>query len=77
MLKSPTAAEKIKAKNVAPGFISSPMGSSKKKAGNDSDGEDAPATKKKKVELVFEDELKAKEEGSASNGSNSLKVISK
>ena len=82
MLKSPASAEKMKAKNVPPGFNANPMGS-KKKPAPDSDGDEPvnsttapPVAKKKKVELVFEDELKAKEEGNA-NGSSSMKVISK
>jgi len=84
MLKSPAAAEKVKSKSVPPGFNANPMGNAKKnKASNDEDGENednssgASVAKKRKVELVFEDELKAKEDG-ASNGNNgSLKAISK
>lgn len=84
MLKSPAAAEKMKAKNIPPGFNSNPLGGNnsgggkKKAASADSDNEDSgPANKKKKVELVFEDELKAKEESNTANGGNSLKAISK
>lgn len=80
MLKSPAAAEKIKSRNIPPGFASNPMGTSnnfvtsggkkKQSSANDSDSEETPPpSKKKKVELVFEDELKAKEDGnSAANG---------
>lgn len=83
MLKSPAQAEKQKAKNIPPGFNANPLASSaggnnkNKKANDDSDGEDVPAAKKKKVELVFEDELKAKEDQSTNGGNISTKSMGK
>ena len=83
MLKSPAQAEKMKTKNIPPGFNANPLGGNnnkknKAKNDNDSDNEDTapPVSKKKKVELVFEDELKAKED-QAANGGTSLKSIGK
>ena len=91
MLKSPAAAEKVKAKSIPPGFPSNSntgtmpdfksgnSNSKKNKAPLDSDGEEAPVTKKKKVELVFEDEMKANEgsnntsNGGANNNAKSVK----
>merc|ERR1712038_996884 len=91
MLKSPAAAEKVKAKSIPPGFPSNSntgtmpdfksgnSNSKKNKAPIDSDGEEAPVTKKKKVELVFEDEMKANEgsnntsNGGANNNAKSVK----
>ena len=83
MLKSPAQAEKMKAKNIPPGFNANPMASGgggnnkNKKAKDDSDSDDVPAAKKKKVELVFEDELKAKEDQSANGGNTSTKSMGK
>ena len=91
MLKSPAAAEKVKAKSIPPGFPSNSntgampdfksgnSNSKKNKAPIDSDGEEAPVTKKKKVELVFEDEMKANEgpnhtsNGGSNNNAKSVK----
>merc|ERR1712223_269541 len=91
MMKSPAAAEKVKAKSIPPGFPSNSntgtmpdfksgnSNSKKNKAPIDSDGEEAPVTKKKKVELVFEDEMKANEgsnntsNGGANNNAKSVK----
>ena len=88
---SPAAAEKVKAKSIPPGFPSNSntgampdfksgnSNSKKNKAPLDSDGEEAPVTKKKKVELVFEDEMKANEgsnntsNGGANNNAKSVK----
>ena len=82
MLKSPAAAEKVKAKSIPPGFPSNSntgtmqdfkSGNSnfkKNKAPVDSDGEEAPVTKKKKVELVFEDEMKADSHHTSNGGAN-------
>ena len=84
MMKSPAAAEKFKAKNIPPGFNANAHGGSghkKKNSSPDSDSEpsEAPVAKKKKVELVFEDELKAKEENEANgaDGTSPMKVISR
>merc|ERR1712024_161215 len=91
MLKSPAAAGKVKAKSIPPGFPSNSntgtmpdfksgnSNSKKNKAPLDSDGEEVPVTKKKKVELVFEDEMKANEgsnntsNGGANNNAKSVK----
>ena len=86
MMKSPAAAEKFKAKSNAPGFSANAHGGGgsghkKKNSSPDSDSEpsEAPVAKKKKVELVFEDELKAKEENVANgaDGSSPMKAISR
>ena len=74
MLKSQTAAEKMK-KTVLPSFMTESSnnsnnanaGSKKGKKAGGGNEEEEPPQKKKKVELVFEDELKAKE-GEASGG---------
>ena len=86
MMKSPAAAEKVKAtmanKVANAGNANSQTGSgghkNKKAFTPDSDTEssDIPVAKKKKVELVFEDELKAKEDNMA-NGGSGTKHISK
>ena len=86
MMKSPAAAEKVKAtmanKVANAGNANSQTGSgghkNKKAFTPDSDTEssDIPVAKKKKVELVFEDELKAKEDNIA-NGGSGTKHISK
>ena len=86
MMKSPAAAEKVKAtmanKVANAGNANSQTGSgghkNKKAFTPDSDAEssDIPVAKKKKVELVFEDELKAKEDNIA-NGGSGTKHISK
>ena len=80
MLKSPAAAEKVKAKNIPPGFNalgSEAAKANKKKSNAENDNDEAPAPKKKKVELVFEDEMKAANEGgaNATNGSNNTKSM--
>merc|ERR1712088_63202 len=60
-------------------MLKSPAAAEKNKAPVDSDGEEAPVTKKKKVELVFEDEMKANEgsnntsNGGANNNAKSVK----
>ena len=77
MMKSPAAAEKWKANNaakLAAGGAENVTGSGNrnKKSSPDSDN-DAPVTKKKKVELVFEDELKANEQ--LANGGKSGKLL--
>merc|ERR1712223_936759 len=86
MMKSPAAAEKYKAKSIPPGFNANAHGGGgsghkKKNSSPDSDSEpsEAPVAKKKKVELVFEDELKAKEENVANgaDGSSPMKAINK
>ena len=65
MMKSPAAAEKFKADSAKKAEGATGSGNKNKKSSPDSDNE-APVTKKKKVELVFEDELKANEQ--ISNG---------
>ena len=86
MMKSPAAAEKYKAKSIPPGFNANAHGGGgsghkKKNSSPDSDSEpsEAPVAKKKKVELVFEDELKAKEEyvANGDDGMSPMKVINK
>merc|ERR1712241_574866 len=59
MMKSPAAAEKFKAQTAAK--AAGENAGKNKKSSADSDN-DAPVAKKKKVELVFEDELKANEQ---------------
>ena len=81
MLKSPAAAEKVKAKNIPPGFNAlgseAAKANKKNKSNAENDNDDAPVPKKKKVELVFEDEMKAANEGgaNATNGSNNTKSM--
>ena len=84
MMKSPAAAEKVKAtmanKVMANAGNATGSGGHKNKKAftpdSDTDPSDIPVAKKKKVELVFEDELKAKEENMA-NGGSGTKHISK
>ena len=67
MMKSPAAAEKFKAQTAAK--AAGENAGKNKKSSADSDN-DAPVAKKKKVELVFEDELKANEQ--VANGGGKL-----
>merc|ERR1712241_1214383 len=73
MMKSPAAAEKFKADSAKKAEGATGSGNKNKKSSPDSDNE-APVTKKKKVELVFEDELKANEQISNGGKNNAMEA---